>query len=142
MSFIFANTMSTSSSKKCVPCESLDSSMLLSVDKVQEELTSLPLWSLSSDDSTNHAMKISRTFTAKNFQCALDAMNDVGKIAEREGHHPDLHITSYRNVEIVLYTHSVGGVTENDLTMAKNIEKEVTFTYSPKWLKENPMAKH
>ena len=86
------------------------------------------------------SFKISRSFVAKNFQFALDAINDVGKIAEREGHHPDFHLTSYRSVEIVLYTHSVGGVTINDLTLAKKIEEEVTFTYSPKWLRENPTA--
>jgi Pterin 4 alpha carbinolamine dehydratase len=56
--------------------------------------------------------------------------------AEREQHHPDLHLTSYRQVEIVLYTHSIQGITENDLALAKMIESEVLFDYSPKWLKE------
>jgi pterin-4a-carbinolamine dehydratase len=56
-------------------------------------------------------------------------------------HHPDLHLTGYRNVEVVLYTHSVGGVTENDLIMAGLID-EVKVAYSPKWLKEHPEAAH
>ena len=133
--------MTSGSSSKCAPCESLDSSMSLPLEKAQSEITSeLPLWSLTPNDTNQHVLKISRTFTAKNFQCALDAINDVGKIAEREGHHPDFHLTSYRNVEIVLYTHSVGGVTINDLTLAKQIEEEISFSYSPKWLRENPLA--
>ena len=70
----------------------------------------------------------------------MDAINDVGKIAEREGHHPDFHLTSYRNVEIVLSTHSFGDVAINDLTLAKQIEEEINFSYSPKWLRENPLA--
>ena len=126
---------------KCVPCESLDSSMLLPIEQAQNEITSsLPLWSLTPNDINQNVLKISRSFIAKNFQCALDAINDVGKIAEREGHHPDFHLTSYREVDIVLYTHNVGGVTMNDLTLAKAIEEEVNFTYSPKWLRENPLA--
>ena len=83
---------------------------------------------------------LSRTFTAKNFQAALDAITAVGSIAERVGHHPDLHLTSYRNVEIVLYTHTVGGVTQVDIELAKLIDAEVKILYSPKWLRDNPGA--
>ena len=54
-------------------------------------------------------------------------------------HHPDLHLTGYRNVEVVLFTHSIGGVTENDLIMAEEIDK-IPVAYSPKWLKEHPAA--
>lgn len=85
--------------------------------------------------------KISRSFTAKNFQSALDAINDIGQIAEREGHHPDIHLTSYREVEIVLTTHSLGGVTENDIALAKMLDEQVKIVYSPRWLKDNPDAK-
>ena len=52
-----------------------------------------------------------RRFVAKNFQCALDFVNTVGAVAEEEGHHPDIGLTGYRNVQLVLYTHKVGGVT-------------------------------
>merc|ERR1711862_92382 len=81
---------------------------------------------------------ISRKYIAKNFQSALDSINAMGNIAEREGHHPDFHLTSYRNVEIVLCTHSVGGVTKNDISLARMFDKEVNITYSPKWLREHP----
>lgn len=36
-------------------------------------------------------------------------LNGVAEIAEEQGHHPDLHLTQYRNVEIRLQTHSMGG---------------------------------
>ena len=52
-----------------------------------------------------------------------------------------MHLTGYRNVEIVLFTHSLGGISLNDITMAKMIDDEVRFSYSPKWLRENPAAK-
>ncbi len=130
-----AEDLNTQSKSNCVPCESLDTSSLLTADKLQEGVSKLALWDLNEEDN-----KISRNFTAKNFQSALDAINDIGVIAEREGHHPDLHLTSYRDVTITLYTHSVGGLTENDLTLAKIIDDEVKVSYSPKWLKKHADA--
>mmetsp|Transcript_20673 Transcript_20673/g.31606 ORF Transcript_20673/g.31606 Transcript_20673/m.31606 type:complete len:110 (+) Transcript_20673:57-386(+) len=101
-----------------------------------EELKNLPLWT----QQQHGIFKISRKFTAKNFQAALDCISQVGVIAEREGHHPDLHLTSYRDVEIVLFTHKVGGVTLNDFALARALDLEVKISYSPKWLQENPEA--
>mmetsp|Transcript_19878 Transcript_19878/g.29020 ORF Transcript_19878/g.29020 Transcript_19878/m.29020 type:complete len:147 (+) Transcript_19878:59-499(+) len=132
----------TNTKPKCIPCESLDPSALLPLEKARAELLSsnLKLWTVCTTPHTDHMDKISKSFTAKNFQCALDAINGIGRIAEREGHHPDLHLTSWREVEIVIYTHSVRGVTMNDLALARMIDGEVKVTYSPKWLRENPDA--
>jgi len=118
--------------KHCVPCEG--GLPALSIERVQAVLPSLPLWRLSKDHK-----RLSRSFTAKNFAAALAFIDAVGAVAECEGHHPDLHLTSYREVEVVLYTHAVGGLTENDLIMAALIDK-VPASYSPKWLKEHPEA--
>lgn len=74
---------------------------------------------------------------ARNFQAALNAMNAFGAIAEEQGHHPDLLLTNYRHVEVVLWTHSVGGITENDLVLAQLFDEKVKIDYSPKWLKDN-----
>ena len=76
----------------------------------------------------------------KTFQAALDAINAMGAIAERENHHPDFHLASYREVRVDIYTHSVKGVTENDITLAELFMQEVKIVYSPKWLKEHPEA--
>ena len=130
---------SKSQDQKCIPCESLDTSSLLTAEKAREELSKLTLWKPSSTSEDN-VSKMTRNFTAKHFQSALDAINDIGKIAEREGHHPDLLLASYRDVTITLYTHSVGGLTQNDLSLAKMIDDEVKILYSPKWLKENTDA--
>ena len=54
---------------------------------------------------------ISRQLILKNFQCALDYIAAVGAVAEEAGHHPDLHLTSYRAVEVKLSTHARGGIT-------------------------------
>lgn len=86
-------------------------------------------------------MCLARAFTAKNFQSALDCINEMGAIAERESHHPNFHLTNYRDVAVEIWTHKLGGITENDITLAKLLDAEVKIDYSPKWLKENHMAK-
>ncbi len=127
-----SETCSRDAQKHCVPCEG--GLPAVPLERVQAVLPSLPLWKASEDHK-----HLSRAFTAKNFAAALAFLNAVAAVAEAEGHHPDLHLTSYRDVEIVLYTHAVGGLTENDLIMAGLIDA-VPAVYSPKWLKEHPEA--
>jgi len=50
------------------------------------------------------------------------------------------HLTSYRNVVIVVHTSSIEGISENDLNLAKIVDKEVKIDYSRQWLKEHPQA--
>ena len=57
------------------------------------------------------------------FAVALDFFQRVGQIAEVEDHHPDLHLVGYRNVAIELWTHAVGGLTENDFILAAKIDQ-------------------
>mmetsp|Transcript_8018 Transcript_8018/g.17255 ORF Transcript_8018/g.17255 Transcript_8018/m.17255 type:complete len:188 (-) Transcript_8018:2915-3478(-) len=137
-----AMSLSSSSAPKCAPCSSLNDSAKLSVDEANAELAALTnpssLWSLK--ESQEGILALSRKFTARNFQAALDAINEIGAIAEKESHHPDLHLTNYREVEIEIYTHKVNGLTQNDFILAAKINGEVTIDYSPKWLRENTNA--
>lgn len=122
----------------CIPCSTMDSTHLLDDEKLAQFMIDLPLWSLSKSDKD--VTCLCRSFTAKNFQSALNAINAMGRIAERESHHPDFHLTNYRNVDIQLYTHKLGGVTENDLQLANMLDEEVKIVYSPKWLDAHPEA--
>lgn len=122
----------------CIPCSSMDPSFLLSSDAIQARIhSSLSLWTLESNEQL--PAFLSRKFTTKDFQSALDCINAMGGIAERESHHPDFHLTNYRNVEVVIYTHKLNGVTEADLALAEMLD-QVKVNYSPKWLKEHPQA--
>ena len=51
-------------------------------------------------------------------------MRRVGERAEERDHHPDIDIR-WRTVTFVLVTHSAGGITENDLDMAREINQLV-----------------
>lgn len=62
------------------------------------------MWTTSADGDF-----IVRSFVAKNFVSAMAFLNAVAEVAEEQGHHPDLHLTQFRNVEVRLQTHSLGG---------------------------------
>ena len=102
--------------KHCVPCEG--GVPALPADQVREYLAAVPDWRLTADRKG-----IRRVWRVKDFATALDFFNRIGQVAEAEDHHPDLHLTGYRNVAIELSTHAVGGLTENDFIVAAKIDK-------------------
>ncbi len=103
-------------STKCVVCEG--GAEVLSAAKVQEQLQSLSGWRLIDD-----GQKIQKGWELKNFQAAIDFFNKVGEIAEQQGHHPDLHLESYRNVSIIISTHAIGGLSQHDFALAAAIDE-------------------
>jgi 4a-hydroxytetrahydrobiopterin dehydratase len=60
---------------------------------------------------------LAKDYSFKDFKEALDFTNRVGALAEEEGHHPDIHL-AWGKVKITLYTHSIGGLSENDFILA------------------------
>jgi 4a-hydroxytetrahydrobiopterin dehydratase len=60
---------------------------------------------------------LEKEYLFKDFKEALSFTNKVGEIAEHEGHHPDIHL-SYGKVKIVLWTHKIDGLSENDFILA------------------------
>ena len=102
--------------KKCEPCEGgVDPCPL---PFVKDQLQKLPGWYL-----THQNQRIRKDWKVKNFMAGLEFFNQVGEIAETEGHHPDLHLEGYRNVSIELWTHAIGGLSENDFILAAKIDQ-------------------
>lgn len=102
--------------KKCVPCEGgVDSCSLV---EAQQQLANLPGWYLTHD-----GQRIRKDWTVKNFMSGLEFFQRVARIAEEDGHHPDLHLVGYRNVSIELWTHAIGGLSENDFILAAKIDQ-------------------
>ena len=58
----------------------------------------------------------------KDFSAAIALMKAILPVAQAEDHHPDLHLTDYRRLQIVLSTHDVGGLSINDFILAAKIE--------------------
>jgi len=90
---------------------------LLSIKQINDNLEKFPNWSLDDNGAA-----VVRTFVFENFISALEFVNKVAKIAEFEGHHPDIRIYGYKNVEIKLSTHSVGGLTDKDFDVVSGID--------------------
>jgi 4a-hydroxytetrahydrobiopterin dehydratase len=101
--------------KHCVPCEG--GVPRLSADEAHALLAAVPAWRLGEEGG-----RLRRDWRVKDFVAALDFFRRVGDLAEAEGHHPDLHLTGYRNVTIEIWTHAVGGLTENDFILAAKID--------------------
>jgi len=102
--------------KKCVPCEGIGQAFTPA--EAQSKLAEIPGWVLAQDGKS-----IERSFVLKNFVACVNLINKIKDIAEDEMHHPDLHLTGYKNLKVVLYTHALGGVTENDLIVAAKINQ-------------------
>ena len=62
-----------------------------------------------------------RVFKFPDFKQALNFVNRVGEIAEKQGHHPDI-LLSWGKVEITTYTHTTNGLTEKDYILAAKID--------------------
>ena len=58
----------------------------------------------------------------RDFGEALEYVNAVGHLAELAGHHPDIDIR-WNSVTLRLMTHSLGGITDADVSLAKQIDK-------------------
>ena len=101
--------------KKCVPCEGGMAPLgPADIKKYAHDLKTP--WHIRDQN------KLSQTFTYKDFKAAMEFVNQVAKLAESEGHHPDMHIL-YNRVTIELTTHAVGGLSENDFIIAAKIER-------------------
>ncbi len=102
--------------KKCRPCEG--GVQPVSRDETERLLKDLPGWQLTED-----GQRIRREWSVKHFMAAMDFFNRVAELAEDEGHHPDLHLVGYRNIAIELWTHAIGGLSENDFITAAKIDE-------------------
>lgn len=86
---------------------------VLNPDALHHELDRLPGWSGTTDG-------INRTFTFDDFAGSIAFVNRVAEHAERSDHHPDIAL-SWNEVTLTYVTHSVGGVTQDDIEQAREV---------------------
>lgn len=101
--------------KTCVPC----ALGVPPLDQAQQRelLAALdPRWSVVED----HHLK--RDYTFDDFAEALAFTTKVGELAEREGHHPDIHL-AWGRVGITIWTHKIDGLSEADFVLAAKIDQ-------------------
>ena len=102
--------MSELAERACIPCRG--GVPPLRAAEIDALLQKLPLGWHAVDE--HH---IEKTFDFRNFRQALAFTNEVGKIAEEQQHHPDIHL-SWGRVRLEIWTHKIDGLTESDFILA------------------------
>ena len=110
--------MSDLANKKCVPCEG--NIPPFDVSEIHRYLKKVDGWDVKKNEDENFF--IEKLFKFKNFLESQNFVNDVGKIAEREGHHPDICF-GWGYAKIKIYTHAIKGLHESDFILAAKVDK-------------------
>ena len=111
-----AQTVEQLRAKKCLPCEG--GVPKLTVAEAEAQLAKLQGWTIA-----HQGERIRKEWVVKNFLAAMRFFEKVAEVSETEGHHPDLHLVGYRNVAIEIWTHAIGGLSENDFILAAKIDE-------------------
>ncbi len=87
----------------------------LVIPTIESYLNMLPGWDVTLDYASIH-----KTFTFKNYHQTVSFVNAVTWIAHKEDHHPEICF-GYNTCKISLKTHSIKGLSQNDMIMAAKI---------------------
>ena len=102
-------------SRTCVPCRG--GIPPLSEADARRLLEGTPEWRLEENGT-----RLVRRFEFEDFVKAMAFVNRVADIAEEQGHHPDIAI-HWNKVDLILWTHKIGGLHENDFILAAKVDR-------------------
>jgi 4a-hydroxytetrahydrobiopterin dehydratase len=88
----------------------------LTEEQISEALKELPGWSCEGGS-------IKKMFKTRNYPATMGFVAAIGGFCQKRNHHPDYVIMKYKEVEVSFSTHSAGGITQNDIEIAKDLEK-------------------
>lgn len=100
--------------KSCVPCRG--GVPPLTREEFEPMLKELRGWEIKNDE------RLLKSYKFNDFKSSLKLANEIGELAERENHHPDL-LVRWGELGIELWTHAAGGLTESDFILAAKIDK-------------------
>jgi 4a-hydroxytetrahydrobiopterin dehydratase len=110
-------TLSELAQKKCVPCSG-------GIPPLKgEEITTL-LGKLADGWKVVNEHHIEKEYRFEDFRQALDFTNQVGEIAENEGHHPYIYL-AWGLVRLTIWTHKIDGLTESDFVLAAKADEVI-----------------
>ena len=96
--------------KKCIPCEG-------GIPPLTEKEINKFLVELEDGWKVHENKKIKKKYLFRNYNNAILFSNQIANLAEKEGHHPFIHI-NYKEVVIILFTHKINGLHKNDFILA------------------------
>ena len=101
--------------KKCVPCRG-------GVPPLQGQAIQDLLVALGNGWLVSNEQHLEKEYKFRAFADALAFTNQVGALAEAEGHHPDVYL-AWGKVKLILWTHKISGLTESDFIFAAKAEQ-------------------
>ena len=104
--------------KKCVPCEG--GVLPFDISEIHKYQKKVDGWNVVKNDSKIYLLE--KNFTFKKFLESQDFINNVGRISENEGHHPDITF-GWGYAKISITTHAIEGLSENDFILAAKIDQ-------------------
>ena len=103
----------TLAQKRCVPCKG--GIPPLKGEALKPFAAQVPNWTIA------HEHHLERVWKFPDFAGALEFVNRIGKVAEAEGHHPDIEL-GWGRVGVKIYTHKIDGLTESDFILAAKLD--------------------
>lgn len=91
----------------------------VTAEEITKLLPELPGWELKVEDGVK---QLHRSYKFDNFRAALAFANDVGELAEAEGHHPAL-LVEWGKVSVAWWSHKIRGLHKNDFVMAAKTDQ-------------------
>lgn len=102
------------SKKKCVPCQG-------GIPPLGKNEIDLFIKELDSGWIVHEGIEIRKEYSFKTYTEAINFVNNIAELAENEGHHPFIHI-NYKSIKIILFTHKIRGLHENDFILASKCD--------------------
>ena len=104
--------------KKCIPCRG--GVLPFDISEIHRYLNKVDSWDVKKNNNDTYFLE--KSFKFKNFSESQKFINEVGNIAEIEGHHPDI-IFGWGYAKIQIFTHKIQGLVESDFILAAKINK-------------------
>lgn len=114
--------MTELSQDRCEPCEGGVEPFNRS--EAEELLEQVDDWSLVD------VPKIERSFSFSDFEQAIEFVNRMAEISEREDHHPNFSV-NYNVVDVTIWTHAIDGLSRNDFILAAKLDEVYEELQSP-----------
>jgi 4a-hydroxytetrahydrobiopterin dehydratase len=100
--------------KNCIPCQGgIPPLKKAEIDKFLNQV--------GGEWNVKQEKELRKSYDFNKYLSAIKFSNLVADLAEHQGHHPYIHI-NYKSVEIILFTHKIDGLHENDFLMANKID--------------------
>ena len=110
--------MNKLSEKKCIPCEG--GVLPFDISEIHKYQKKIDGWDVIKNEKNIYFLE--KKFTFKNFVESQKFVNEVGRISEEEGHHPEI-LFGWGYAKINISTHAIEGLSENDFILASKIDK-------------------